>query len=90
MRCDNTDTNTNAYADSTTTHTDSNSAPTDSYTNANANSNSAPTDPYANANADSDPYCYTNTDYGLSTNLDDRPYQGSQYAVQFHGTGQPH
>ncbi len=30
------------------------------------------------------------TDCSLSTITDDRSYQGSQHAVQFHGTGKPH
>ena len=35
-------------------------------------------------------YAYTGTDCSLSAIPDDRPYQGSQHAVQFHGPGQPH
>ena len=32
------------------------------------------------------PYDDANADYRLSTANDDRPYQGSQYTIQFHGT----
>ena len=40
--------------------------------------------PYTDANANADGYTYT--DDSLSTITDDRSYQGSRHAVQFHGT----
>ena len=70
----------------------SDSATTDTHTNINTDSTTAhsygDTDSYVNANADG--YSYTNTRYSLSTNTDNRPYQGSQHTVQFHGPGKPH
>jgi hypothetical protein len=80
------DPNGNTYSDSTTpdTHTHANSDSTTTHTYANCNT-------YADSNGD----CYRNTNshttgYSLSTAPDDRPHQGSQYAVQFHGTGKPY
>ena len=73
--------------------------PTPTAPNANSNSDSATTHTYANCNndtnihrtdSDSYAYAYTNTDYSLSTITDDRPYQGSQHTVQFHGTSKRH
>ena len=55
-------------------------------------STSATTDTHSNCNSDTDAdgYFYTRTDYSLSTIGDDRPYQGSQHTVQFHGAGKRH
>jgi len=95
LHYDNTDThsycysNCNRHSNSTTTYTNS-----DPY--AHINSDSAPTDSYANWNTypysyiDSYTYAYARTDYSLSTNTDDLPYQGSQHTVQFHSTSKPH
>ena len=47
-------------------------------------------DPNSNSYADSDPYCYTYTGYSLPAIDNDRSYQGSQHAVQFHGTSKRH
>ena len=77
-------TNSDPYA-----HINSDSAPTDSY----ANWNTYPyayAYAYAHTDTDTDTYAYTGTDYSLSAAIDDRPHQGSQHAVQFHGAGKPH
>jgi len=58
-------------------HSNSNTTYTNSDPYAHINSDSAPTDSYANWNT----YAYTGTDYSLSTDTDDRSYQGSQHAV---------
>ena len=78
-------TNCNAHSDTIYTYTQS-----DGNTNGDTyvNSDSATTDGNTYSNADG--YSYTGTGYSLSTINDDRPYQGSQHAVQFHGAGQPH
>ena len=47
-------------------------------------------DANSNSYADRNTYCYTNAGYSLSTINDDRSYQGSQHAVQFHGTSKRH
>ncbi len=97
LRYANTDTHGNIY---THTHTNcyTNCNPhsdSDRDTNVNSNTNSN-TDCHSNTyidtdpNADSDGYSCTNTDYSLSTIPDDRPYRGSQHAVQFHGTSKRH
>ena len=81
------DTNSNSYG-----HTNSDSATTDTYANCDSDTNSYG-DTYANANADSDSYGNTYTDTPATACqriTDDRPYQGSQHTVQFHGTSQPH
>ena len=92
------DGNSNPYGD-TNTNSDSYR---DAYSNgdcyANTNSDSTPTDTYINSycytNGNSyrnaDGYSYTRTNYSLSTITDDRPYQGFQHTVQFHGTSQRH
>jgi hypothetical protein len=94
------DTHHNSYSDSDSTTTDTNahshshSASTDP--NANCNPDSAPADTYTPSNYDpnghTNPYgyAYTGADCSMSTATDDRPYQGSQRTVQFHGTGKPH
>ena len=62
----------------------------DTYANSNndTNTDSASTNTYANA--DIDPYTDTTTGYSLSAVSDDRPYQGSQHPVQFHGISKRH
>ena len=62
---------------------------TNSHSNTNGDSN---TDIYSDtySNCDIDPNSYTNTGYGLSTLTDNRPYQGSQHTIQFHGVSKRH
>ena len=55
-------------------------------------------DTYANCDSnghlytdsDSHGFAYINTGDSLSTVTDDRPYQGCQHTVQFHGTSKRH
>jgi len=67
--------NCNSHSDSATTYTNSDSASTDTYANCNNDTTS-----YGDTNS------YTHTGYSLSTIDDDRSYQGSQHAVEFHST----
>ena len=75
--------NPHHHSDSTTANAYPHSDSTTTHTYANCNN-----DPYS-APTDTDAYSHT-TDYSLSTAPDGRPHQGSQHAVQFHGTGKPH
>ena len=46
----------------------------------------ATTTPHSYGDTNNDTNSYTHTGYSLSTITDDRPHQGSQHTVQFHGT----
>ena len=78
------------YSHSAAADTNSDTTSPDTY----ADSASADTNSYGDTygNGDIDPYANTDTDtgYSLSTVSDDRPYQGSQHPVQFHGISKRH
>ena len=82
-------TNCNAHSDTIYTYTQSDGN-TNGDTNINSDSAATDTNSYGDTYSNADRYSYTGTGDSLSTINDDRPYQGSQHAVQFHGTSKRH